>query len=144
MPADAPGAHNQSGYAVDMEAMHQLHCLNLLRKGQYFNHEYYSSAENLHNRPSWAFRDPERNIRGHINHCIDALRERIMCAADDEVLPYWWRDGEGMTISDFAVTRQCKNFEAVRSFAEKHQLPDWGMEYKLETPPDAHVVSDIL
>lgn len=95
IPADAPGPNTQPGYPVDMEAMHQLHCLNLLRKGQFYNHEYYASPEHVHQRPSWAFRDPEENLKGHINHCIDALRERIMCAADDEVLPYYWRDGEG-------------------------------------------------
>lgn len=95
IPADAPGANGRTGYGVDMEAMHQLHCVNLLRKGLYFNHAHYSAPERINQRPSWPFRDPEKVLRGHLNHCVDALRERIMCAADSEVIPYYWKDTQG-------------------------------------------------
>lgn len=144
VPSDAPGTKGASGYAVDMEAMHQLHCLNLIRKGQFFNHAHYSAPQRLSERPSWAFRDPDANIKAHINHCIDALRERIMCAADHEVLPYYWRTNDGLTISDFAVERQCKNFDSVRRWAEEHQIGDWGMSYRLTTPKGAYIASDVL
>ncbi len=88
------------------------------------------------------FNDDPADLRGHINHCVDALRERIQCSADNEVLPYYWWDMQGLTIPDFAVTRQCRNFESLRSWVEGHQLEDWGWSYRLTTPEDAKLFSD--
>ncbi|KAK0655602.1 hypothetical protein B0T16DRAFT_451253 [Cercophora newfieldiana] len=31
------------GLFVNVEGLHHLHCLNLLRKSLYFNHEYYGA-----------------------------------------------------------------------------------------------------
>ena len=146
VPAEAPGARGKAGYVADMDGLHQLHCLNLLRKSLFFNYEYYSS----HSHPSHPggsgefreFSNPPLHVRAHINHCVDALRERIMCAADSEVLPYYWRDMQGFTIPDFAVTRQCRSFESLRRWAEEHQLEDWGWEYRLTTPEDAFLAPD--
>ena len=82
-----------------MDALHQLHCLNLLRKALFFNHEYYSANSHASHPGGLGefreFRDPLAYQRAHVNHCVDALRERIMCAADSDVLPYYWRDRQG-------------------------------------------------
>lgn len=48
------------------------------------------------------------------------------------------------TINDFAVSRQCRDFEAVRSFAEENQLEWWGDSYSLNTPERAYLASDLM
>ena len=67
-----------------------------------------------------------------------------MCAADDEVLPYYWRDKEGFTVPDFAGVRQCRNFESLRDWAERHQLEPFGWSYRLTTPKDAFIASNVF
>lgn len=107
-----------------MEALHQLHCVNLVRQALFFNHDYYSSHSHPHVGDS--FHDDPNIVIGHVNHCIDMLRELIMCRAEADVVPYLWLTGNGDTIPDFGRAKQCRNFESVRMWAEKHQvkLPD--------------------
>ena len=64
------------GIPVYVEGFHQLHCLDLLRKGLYYNYEYY------HSRGEGAFGDPEYIQRYHVSHCLDFLRQRLMCDFD--------------------------------------------------------------
>lgn len=141
VPADTPGNRWGAGYPANMEALHQLHCVNLLRKALFFNYDYYASRAStfskedtqqpgFHHEPSAAFTDPPIGVRGHVNHCIDALRERIMCAADTGVSFYQWDEFSGHLMPDFARPRQCRNFESVRKFVEQRQLKVGGSSLK--------------
>ncbi|TGO84856.1 hypothetical protein BPOR_0457g00010 [Botrytis porri] len=54
-----------------LKALHGLHCLKVLRR---------------------AFNDYERgdeigSSAGHVHHCLDALRQDMMCNADDSPMP---------------------------------------------------------
>ncbi|KAF2208035.1 hypothetical protein CERZMDRAFT_10687, partial [Cercospora zeae-maydis SCOH1-5] len=64
--SDAPYA----GYTVVMEVLHQLHCVNFLRQGLYYNYEYYRKS----NHRSWKH-DQDSVIEIHLAHCVDALRQ---------------------------------------------------------------------
>ena len=52
---------------------------------------------------------------GHSTHCIDAVRQSIMCNADDTLLykRYNVSDGDGQM-------RKCRNWGALRDWAAKH------------------------
>ncbi|OAQ63373.1 hypothetical protein VFPPC_09228 [Pochonia chlamydosporia 170] len=63
-------------YFVGIEVFHQLHCLNLVRQFTY--RDYYNRAEN---KPE-AFTDSEGILRKHVDHCIDMLRQAIICHGD--------------------------------------------------------------
>ncbi|KAJ4401348.1 hypothetical protein N0V91_008012 [Didymella pomorum] len=52
------------------DVLHSLHCLNAVRK--HLDHEYYVAHMEL----------PAEYRRMHIDHCIDQLRQSIMCHAD--------------------------------------------------------------
>lgn len=147
IPADTPGNHWGSGYAANMNGPHHLHCLNLLRKALFYNYEYYASqASNysglniepgkLHNQPFAEFTDAPLGIRAHVNHCVDSLREHIMCEADSGVSLYRWRDNAGGTTPDFARPKQCRNYESVRQFAERRQMLFEDNGKSLKTPLD--------
>lgn len=124
--------------------MCQLHCVNLIRQAAFFNWDYYRTraasfsqveiaALHFDKDPAAAWTDTPHVIRAHVNHCIDALRERIMCAADTQVSFYKYQDYEGHSMPDFAVTRQCRNFDSVRRWAEERQVIYNG-EFELVTP----------
>ncbi|KAF7192800.1 hypothetical protein HII31_05848 [Pseudocercospora fuligena] len=111
---DAP----YDGYIAGLEFVHQLHCLHLIHQGLYFNHEYYRSVDSI----SWD--ESQTNVvETHLSHCVDALRQLIMCEADIRVKPYLKsNDGD---VADFARHKQCRNFESARRFAVQHQWLNW-------------------
>ncbi|EGC43577.1 conserved hypothetical protein [Histoplasma capsulatum var. duboisii H88] len=87
---------------------------NLLRQTSYFNYEYYSK---LGDGP---FRDSEEMLKTHIGHCIDILRQRVMCTSDVGIMGQWWVEGVG-PFSNFNTVHKCRNFEEIRKWTEKHQ-----------------------
>ena len=51
----------------------------------------------------------------HDMHCFDALREHVMCQADDTLL---WTSGHGT--AGVNQTRQCRDWDALRDWATKN------------------------
>jgi hypothetical protein len=65
---------------------------------------------------------PRVNIS--IAHCLDILRQQLMCTVDVGVLgQVWWNREEPTAYPDFNTKHKCRNFEDVRSWAEAHQAP---------------------
>lgn len=51
-----------------------------------------------------------------------------MCTADTSVFGQWWVKGIGPFV-DFNTKHQCKDYETIRSWGEKHQIsPDVEVE----------------
>jgi hypothetical protein len=49
------------GYPANVEGLHHLHCLNLLRQGLYFNYDYYST------KGTGAFSNAPNILRVHVS-----------------------------------------------------------------------------
>ncbi|KAK7183635.1 tat pathway signal sequence [Paraphaeosphaeria sporulosa] len=108
------------GYPAHVEGMHHLHCLNLLRKSLAWNFAYYQ-AQGL-----GPFSNDKEILKYHVTHCLDILRQQLMCTVDVGVLGQVWYQPEGKSPTpfvDFNTVHMCRNFEAVRAWAEEHQLP---------------------
>ncbi|ESZ90385.1 hypothetical protein SBOR_9221 [Sclerotinia borealis F-4128] len=118
------------GYPATVEVLHQLHCLNLLRQGLYYNSEYY------HKRGEGPFKNEEFVLKAHINHCLDTIRQRLMCTAETDAHPYLWAMSGQHThlYPDFNRDHKCKNFDDIRKFAEEHQAP-WRDDGELDVQP---------
>jgi len=57
----------------------------------------------------------------HTAHCIDALRQKLMCEADVNVMP-WRRPVDGKRLSlAFDRVEQCHDFREVANFARLNQ-----------------------
>ncbi|KAF7187930.1 hypothetical protein HII31_10830 [Pseudocercospora fuligena] len=107
-----------AGFPVNIEALRHLHCINFLRQGLYYNYDFYRS------NPSYFFSDgTEQEVRTHLAHCVDALRQLVMCWSDTDVLPILRpTDPEDKPhITDFTRVKQCKNFESLRMWVEERQ-----------------------
>ncbi|EGP91869.1 uncharacterized protein MYCGRDRAFT_27270, partial [Zymoseptoria tritici IPO323] len=97
-----------TGYIAILEAVHELHCLDALRRNLWFNRDHYASTHNA-SLPVQ---------KAHLNHCVDALREKLMCGADIGVVPWVWSsDPHFITQPNFVRQHQCHDFEAVRDWA---------------------------
>ncbi|KAH7361401.1 hypothetical protein B0T11DRAFT_74102 [Plectosphaerella cucumerina] len=102
----------EEGYRIGIEVFHQLHCLNLLRMATY--REWYS----LESVGGDVATDDE-DLRGHVDHCLEALRLNLMCQSDIGVFTfknYPDLDVEGHW-PDFSTLHVCRNFDAIRDWA---------------------------
>ncbi|KAE9363216.1 hypothetical protein N431DRAFT_475379 [Stipitochalara longipes BDJ] len=95
------------GFAAEIEAFHQLHCVNFLR--QYIYRDHYNNDTGLP-MPS-PFSDPPEVVVMHVDHCLEIMRINIMCTGDatpvlfehDPTLPMGYR-------IDFSTKHTCRNF----------------------------------
>jgi hypothetical protein len=104
-------ATGKRGYRVAIEVFHQLHCLNLLRQANHMEH-YSSQGGDTAAEP--------HDLHGHLDHCIDALRQFVMCQSDTNVFPFRFPFNDGDPWPDYSSPRMCRNYEKVRQWAVDH------------------------
>ncbi|KAG0700057.1 hypothetical protein DFH29DRAFT_808109, partial [Suillus ampliporus] len=101
------------GYMTTVEVIHQLHCIDMLRRVSWDdNHE--SSGHGFHESPE--------DFRIHLDHCIEMLRQIIMCRGDVAMLTYDWIKGFKDPFPNFNVRHQCRNFEKVLDWVDEHRV----------------------
>ncbi|KAJ4985943.1 tat pathway signal sequence [Stagonosporopsis vannaccii] len=127
------------GYPANVEGLHHLHCLDLLRKTLYWNYDYYLA------KGEGPFINSEYIVRIHTTHCLDMLRQVLMCNPDVGVLgQIWWQptgDSQPMAFVDFSTKHRCRDYDSIRRWAEAHQMPsegdvDMGRFYEPPKPED--------
>lgn len=95
---------------------------NLLRQALYWNAPYYQHLGH------GAFKNAEPILQLHVTHCLDILRQQLMCTVDVAVFgQVWYKADEGSTPAafvDFNTNHKCRNYDAVRKWAEARQLPE--------------------
>lgn len=96
------------------EVIHQLHCLNLIRKATYYDYYKDKAVE---------FTDVPNTVRLHIDHCIEMTRQNIMCHADVGLMSSHWIKDYPRPYSNFNTWHKCRNFDEVLDLAYKHQIP---------------------
>ncbi|KJX98394.1 hypothetical protein TI39_contig414g00002 [Zymoseptoria brevis] len=80
----------------------------------------------------------DKSIQLRFSHCVDSLRQHIMCTADSRVHPYL-KSTHG-TFADFTTPRKCRNWEAVRDSAKKHV---WSATAEEDWLDDRHFMGDM-
>ncbi|KAI1386896.1 uncharacterized protein F4822DRAFT_328866 [Hypoxylon trugodes] len=126
------------GYPVLIEATHQLHCLNLLRRYSYFNFNYTSEAEHVALSGT-----TEYYQRLHVDHCVEYLRYRLMCTADVGIVPFVWAGKTGRLTADMDRQHTCRDYEAVRQFVKEKSIPR-PTDGEVKPKPGDHVVDDYI
>ena len=107
------------GFPANVEGLHHLHCLNLLRQSLYYNIDYYRS------QGKGAFLNEDHIVRHHVSHCLDIIRQQLMCTPDTGLLgQVWWDVDHPKSFVDFNTEHMCKNFDTIRQWAEERQLPE--------------------
>jgi len=102
---------------------------NLLRQSLSWNYDYY------HALGKGAFKNDDHILRVHVTHCLDIIRQQLMCTVDVGVLgQVWLYPNEPRAYVDFNTRHMCRNFEAIRQWAEVNQLPEDTPEDYLQPP----------
>ncbi|KAJ6451914.1 hypothetical protein C8R45DRAFT_848091, partial [Mycena sanguinolenta] len=99
---------DESNYILELDVFHNLHCLNMIRKS--LHSDYYS--EHLMEL-------------AHLDHCVDWIRQSLMCAGDTSVVVWQWDPEQKITTFQGSVAHTCRNFEKLR---------EWGKRHKIKTP----------
>lgn len=68
------------------------------------------------------------NLGVTVDHCIDYLRETIMCAGDLGVYMSFWVEDRDIPWPDFEVEHKCRSWESIVEYAKEAadgiQLPE--------------------
>jgi hypothetical protein len=101
-------------YIGSVEVNHQLHCLNFLRKATY--QDYYASKA-----IEWT--DDPVTFRHHLDHCIEMIRQNVMCHADTGIITHNWVKHFPRPYPNFNTWHKCRNFDSVMEWVKDSQLP---------------------
>ena len=149
-------------YLIQLDVFHQLHCLNEIRKGLYpdaYSQKWQKNEDGSIDYTTEQFEhwgkssilvehETHSNSSGTLEHCIDTLRQTIMCHADVTPLPWRVEDPPTSRLTPrLATTHVCRNFTKIQNWAIEHNLrnreinltPDQLQEY-LENPAYANSI----
>lgn len=94
------------GYYGQLSAYHHLHCLKMLR--QVLWHDRYNVSIAA--------------LRGHADHCIDDIRQSLMCHADLSVVTFDWQPGHRKPGPNFHLDQTCVDWDALDAWAAKRSF----------------------
>lgn len=100
----------QGGYFVTLDVYHTLHCVNHVRKSYYA--DYYQNP------------NPVAQQREHFDHCIDLLRQTLMCHGDISLHPFEWIDDYRFPWPTERTEHQCRSWDKLVAWSKAHSIPD--------------------
>ena len=72
----------------------------------------------------------------HLNHCVDAIRQSLMCNPDITPLVWQWSDEAQRQIPRANVLHTCRDFSHIQSWARNHQAPPDHMDTRAREMDD--------
>ncbi|XMA20260.1 hypothetical protein WAI453_013051 [Rhynchosporium graminicola] len=95
-------------YFGTLDVYHQLHCLKYIR--QYVHQDYYT------------VKDTNVPVKDHVNHCIEMLRQVIMCKADTAMMTYEWLPDFPGPWPNFGIQHECVNWEKIDHWSRERSI----------------------
>ncbi|KAE8142314.1 hypothetical protein BDV38DRAFT_278479 [Aspergillus pseudotamarii] len=124
-------------FYVQIDVFYQLHCLNRIRHWFWHAVSHESSVDNrTHDEPGAA--ETKRNAIEHVDHCIDSIRQSLMCAADVTALTGFWNEEQQLVKAKLDVIRTCRDFEAIRDWGMEHRALQWNRTVYVPNPLDGY------
>jgi len=121
-------------YVVEIDGFHHLHCLDNLRKHIHADHYF------PHGLDSHAIE--------HRDHCLDMLRQLLMCNFDVGLIPVYWvwseSRGEAIPKENFSTHKKCRDHGAILEWAYEHALPDFPQKWRHLEPQEGEIVLEQL
>ncbi|KAH6663001.1 hypothetical protein B0J14DRAFT_645053 [Halenospora varia] len=86
-------------YQIGLETFHQLHCLNYIRMYTYM--DYYGEIDFDMQQ------EPLEERTEHKDHCVDVLRQHLMCAPDLNIYTFHWTKHSPVPFFDLKTNHKC-------------------------------------
>ena len=101
-------------YEVGLEAYHQLHCLNYVRMYSYMDHyekiDFDMISEDAGKR------------REHKDHCVEVLRQRLMCNPDLNIYGYYWVSRHDQAWANLKTSHRCINWDLFHKWSQANLM----------------------
>ncbi|KAG1842875.1 hypothetical protein DFJ58DRAFT_805530 [Suillus subalutaceus] len=104
------------GYMANVEVIHQLHCINMLRRASWGDHDNSSGHDSQSRESFWRIHLVPQTIASRM------LRQNIMCRGDVTMLTYDWVEG-------------CRNFDKVLNWLDERRVVIPKSKMDLSSPP---------
>lgn len=81
---------------------------------------------------------PEMNIEdtrnhAHIRHCVNSIRQSLMCAADIHTIVWQWSEEEQDTMFRGDIVHKCKNWDLIHQWASDNvRITDYDSHVRLD------------
>ncbi|KAJ7256023.1 hypothetical protein C8J57DRAFT_1075190 [Mycena rebaudengoi] len=113
-------------YIAGLNVFHELHCLVRPRCLSALDPDYYPDLNMKTSEPS----------RKHISHCVDWLRNSIMCHSDTSVIVWQWNAHLNQSTPKARIPHSCKKFQPIQDWGKKNEiLADYDHTIHLEDAP---------
>ncbi|KAG1820567.1 uncharacterized protein BJ212DRAFT_1038226 [Suillus subaureus] len=96
-------------YLAIVEVIHHLHCINIVRRSTWRNHYMAEDPDFIR----W---------RIHPDHCVEILRQAIMCPSDVTMVNYDWVEGLDDPYPNFNIPHQCRDFEKILTWVDDRRV----------------------
>jgi hypothetical protein len=67
----------------------------------------------------------DKDAMDHIDHCVEMIRQSLMCSADITVDVWAWNEGNQMVNVRADNMHTCRDFEAIRQWAIERKAPEF-------------------
>ncbi|PYH44305.1 oxidase ustYa family protein [Aspergillus saccharolyticus JOP 1030-1] len=104
-----PGEEDK--YWVELSVVHELHCIKRLR--QYIHSDYYFANISAEDR---------RLNDLHTDHCLEILRQSVMCHADISMITMTWEPTSKYPAADFQNVHECKNWDVLYEWQKQRSV----------------------
>ncbi|KAF9497144.1 hypothetical protein BDN71DRAFT_1445169 [Pleurotus eryngii] len=129
-----PSFGNMSRLYGGLDVFHQLHCLDYVRMA--IEPERYGNSHSKHSslEERRASKDlPHVSDTEHVSHCIDMIRQSLMCSADISVISWYMPEASSpehapKPLPRFDQTRMCRDFDSLRDWARSRTPDAEGLE----------------
>ncbi|KAG9220404.1 hypothetical protein CCMSSC00406_0006669 [Pleurotus cornucopiae] len=119
---EIPG--DEGNFIIELDVFHEIHCLNQIRKALYPDHY-----------PDMRMDDP--STAEHVNHCIDSIRQSLMCSSDVSTIVWQWDAAVRRAFPKGSVVHRCRDFERIKEWALERRTKE-----KYNT--SLHVANDLV
>ncbi|EED16330.1 conserved hypothetical protein [Talaromyces stipitatus ATCC 10500] len=100
-----------SGFASELFVTHELHCLKKIR--QYIYKEtYFEHVQGF----------ARNELKRHVDHCIETLRQGIMCRGDVSLATYTYLQGSNDVTARSWGSHQCIDFESLTAWTRERAV----------------------
>lgn len=108
-PTPKPSKGINDHYYATVKVYHQLHCLDITRKFIWWDHYQHVDT----------FQDPPEMVWEHVDHCIDLLRQVLMCNSDIGLI-FYTDVGNRQPVARVSTTHLCRNFSEITDWVNRH------------------------
>ena len=70
----------------------------------------------------------------HLDHCIDSVRQSLMCSSDISTITWTWDEEDQMSKPQADMIHTCRDFEAIRDWGLKNQAKKFDVNQRVSDP----------